>query len=143
MKKNGRFLFGVAGVAMVVTYLMWTGISDSMTYYITPSEMVAKAETDQSLHEMGLQVAGKLVPGSYHGELGNKHIFTVADLEKPDVTFTVVYQGTLPDTFRPNEPDVQVVVTGRLQADGTFAATKVLTKCGSRYEASDEKVLAG
>jgi cytochrome c-type biogenesis protein CcmE len=141
MKKNGRFLFGVAGVALVVTYLMWTGISDSMMYYITPAEMMAQAQSDKSLHDVGLQVAGHLVPNTYQN-VGTTHRFTVSDLEKPDVTFTVEYVGTLPDTFRPAEPDVQVVVKGRLREDGVFTATSVLTKCGSRYEASDE-VLTG
>jgi cytochrome c-type biogenesis protein CcmE len=142
MKKNGRFLFGVAGVALVVTYLMWTGISDSMMYYITPAEMMAQVQTDPSLRDRGLQVAGHLVPHTYQGVQGTTHRFTVSDLEKTDVTFPVEYVGVLPDTFRPNEPDVQVVMKGRLREDGVFVATEVITKCGSRYEAADE-VLTG
>ena len=142
MKKNGRFLFGVAGVAVVVTYLMWTGISDSMMYYITPAEMMAQVKEDASLHDMGLQVAGRLVPNTYTRVQGTTHRFTVSDMEKPDVTFTVEYVGTLPDTFVPDRSDVEVVVKGRLDQDGVFHANTLLTKCGSRYEASDE-VLAG
>jgi cytochrome c-type biogenesis protein CcmE len=137
-KKNGRFLFGVAGVALVVTYLMWTGISDSMMYYMTPVELMASVGEDETLHDVGLQVAGKLVPATYEGLSGNIHTFMVADFEDASVTFPVEYTGTLPDTFRPNEPDVEVVVKGRLREDGVFVATSVLTKCGSRYEASDE-----
>ena len=37
----------------------------------------------------------------------------------------------LPDTFT---DDVDVVVEGRLMPDGTFRATTLLAKCGSRYE---------
>jgi cytochrome c-type biogenesis protein CcmE len=142
MKKNGRFLFGVAGVALVVTYLMWTGISDSMVYYITPAELMASADDDESVRNVGLQVAGRLVPGSYQGGHGDPHRFTVADFDVPGVTFPVEFVGSLPDTFRPDEPDVEVVGKGRMRDDGVFVATSVLTKCGSRYEASDE-VLAG
>lgn len=141
-KKNGRFLFGVAGVALVVTYLMVTGVSESMMYYITPAEMMASLREDESLHDVGLQVAGRLVPNTYQRGAGTSHRFTVADLEKPEVTFTVEYNGTLPDTFRPDATDVEVVVKGRVGADGVFQATSVLTKCGSRYEASEE-VLTG
>jgi len=142
MKKNGRFLFGVAGVALVVTYLMATGFRESMMFYITPAEMMASLEQDESLHDRGLQVSGRLVPNTYQRVAGTTHRFTVADLEKSEVTFTVEYSGTLPDTFRPNEPDVEVLVKGRIGDDGVFRATSLITKCGSRYEASDE-VLAG
>jgi cytochrome c-type biogenesis protein CcmE len=142
-KKNGRFLFGVAGVAGVVTYLMWTGISDSMMYYVTPVELMASLEQDESVREVSLQVAGKLVPGTHVGEHGNTHRFLVADFERADVTIPVEFTGTLPDTFRPNEPDVEVVAKGRLREDGVFVATSVLTKCGSRYEASEADALAG
>jgi cytochrome c-type biogenesis protein CcmE len=37
---------------------------------------------------------------------------------------------------------MQVVVEGRMREDGVFMATSVLAKCGSRYEASEER-LAG
>jgi hypothetical protein len=30
--KNGRFFVGLVGVALVVTYLVWTGINDTMVY---------------------------------------------------------------------------------------------------------------
>lgn len=142
MKKNGRFLFGIAGVALVVTYLMWTGFRESMLYYITPAELMAQVDVDASVRERGLQVAGHMVPNTYKREAGKTHRFMVADLEKTDVTFPVEYVGTLPDTFRPDADDVQVVMKGRLREDGVFVATEVITKCGSRYEASEE-VLTG
>ena len=55
--------------------------------------------------------------------------------------FPVVYRGLLPDTFNDQE-NVEAVVEGRFREDGVFEATTVLTKCGSRYEASLED-LAG
>ncbi len=44
----------------------------------------------------------------------------------------MVFEGIPPDTFT---DEVEVVVEGRLGADGTLLATNVLAKCGSRYEA--------
>ncbi len=41
----------------------------------------------------------------------------------------------MPDTFT-DANDIEVVVEGRLGADGVFHATEVLAKCGSRYEAT-------
>lgn len=136
MPKNGRFLLGLAGVALVVTYLVWTGVSETMVYYLTPSELMAKVQSDPSFHEMGVKVSGKVLPGSYRegdGEL--LHMFTVQDLEHPDLTFPVEFRDVLPDTFG---EDVDVVLEGRYREDGVFEATTVLTKCGSRYEAAPE-----
>ena len=48
--------------------------------------------------------------------------------------YPVTYRGLVPDTFT-DASDIEVVVEGRLGADGVFHATDVLAKCGSRYEA--------
>jgi cytochrome c-type biogenesis protein CcmE len=49
-------------------------------------------------------------------------------------------QCVVPDTFR-DVPgmDVGVTVEGRLQADDTFEATKVLAKCPSKYEMQEKQ----
>ena len=136
--KNGRFYVGLVGVALVVTYLVWTGISDSMVYYLTPTELVAKVAEDPTFHSVGVKVSGKVVPGSYsQGEGVLVHLFTVHDIEYPEVTFPVVYENVLPDTFT---DDVEVVLEGRFGEDGVFQAKTLLTKCGSRYEATPEEL---
>ena len=43
----------------------------------------------------------------------------------------MIYRGIAPDTFTDS---VDVVVGGRMGADGTFRATELLAKCASRYE---------
>jgi len=48
----------------------------------------------------------------------------------------VRYRGIAPDTFADG---VDVIVEGRLGADGTFRATTLLAKCASRYENAPEK----
>ncbi len=136
--KNGRFYVGLVGVALVVSYLVWTGISDSMMYYLTPTELMAKVADDPAFHSVGVKVSGKVVSGSYQkGEGDLVHTFTVHDLEHADVTFPVVYEGILPDTFT---DDVAVVLEGRFGEDRIFQANTLLTKCGSRYEASPEEL---
>ena len=50
-------------------------------------------------------------------------------------TYKVDYRGLIPDTF---SDSVDVVVEGRLGADGVFHATTLLAKCASRYEAAPE-----
>lgn len=140
MKKHGRFMVGLVGVAAVVSYLIWTGVSETMVYYLTPVELLERVEADATFHDVGVKVSGKVVPGTYarvDGEL--LHTFTISDLADADVTIPVEYRDALPDTFA---DDVEVVLEGRLRPDGVFEATTLLTKCGSRYEAAPED-LAG
>jgi cytochrome c-type biogenesis protein CcmE len=135
--KNGRFMVGLVGVALVVTYLIWTGVSDTMMYFLTPSELMTKVEEDPTFRDVGVKVGGKMVPGSYTKADGQLvHRFAVGDMENLSASFPVEYEGTLPDTFNPSM-DVDVVVEGRFRTDGVFVATTVLTKCGSRYEAME------
>jgi cytochrome c-type biogenesis protein CcmE len=140
MQKNGRFMVGLVGVAAVVTYLIWTGVSETMVYYLTPVELMARVEADPTFHDVGVKVSGQVVKGTYRRADGEHlHIFTVRDLVDEETTFVVHFSEALPDTF---SDDVEVVVEGRLRADGVFEATTLLTKCGSRYEAAPEE-LAG
>ena len=140
MKKNGRFMVGLVGVAAVVTYLIWTGVSETMVYYLTPVELMARVEADPTFHDVGVKVSGQVVPGTYQRKEGELlHVFTVRDLADESATFVVEYRDALPDTF---SEDVEVVLEGRLRTDGVFEAATLLTKCGSRYEAAPED-LAG
>jgi cytochrome c-type biogenesis protein CcmE len=141
MNKNGRFMVGLVGVAAVVTYLIWTGVSETMVYYLTPVELMARAEADSTFHDVGVKVSGQVIKGSYmrvEGEL--LHTFHVMDMVDESVSFVVEWRDALPDTFT---DEVEVVLEGRLRADGVFAATTMLTKCGSRYEAEAPEAPAG
>lgn len=139
MNGKSRFFIGLIGVALVVGYLVWTGVSETMVYYLTPTELVAKVSDDPSFHDVGVKVNGQVVPGSYEKSSGGEmeHRFVVRDLENEDVRIPVVYRDILPDTF---SDDVEVVLEGRFTEGGVFEATNVLTKCGSRYEASPEEL---
>ncbi len=144
MPKNARFLVGLVAVAGVVTYLIVTGLTDTMQYYLTPSELVAKVDADPTVHDMGVKVGARIVPGSYVKTAAGVHTFTVEDPEKLTVTMPVEYEGDLPDTFN-DQADmiVDAVLDGHYRNDGVFVATTVLTKCGSRYEASPEAIKQG
>lgn len=133
-------MVGLVGVAAVVSYLVWTGVSETMVYYLTPAELMAKVTEDPTFTEVGVKVSGKVVPGTYERVPGQLlHRFQVRDLADESLTFPVEYRDALPDTFT---DEAEVVIEGRLGPDGVFQATTLLTKCGSRYEASPEE-LAG
>jgi cytochrome c-type biogenesis protein CcmE len=140
VKKQRKFLIGGVAVAGLVGYLMVTGMQDSMVYYHTPTELLAKSSADPTYADVGVKVGGRVVPGSVQFDQRSLDLrFMIVDIENPATSFPVHYQGPLPDTFQEGS---DVVVEGKYSADGGFEATTVLTKCGSRYEAGAEDYAA-
>ncbi len=124
-----KFLASAILVAGVVGYLMATGIQETGVYFLTPTELADRLAVDPSFRNVGVKLGARVVRGSIRRDLASQTItFQVTDGKH---TFPVVYRGLAPDTFT---DDVDVVVEGRLMPDGTFRATTLLAKCGSRYE---------
>lgn len=139
MNRDRRFFAGLVGVAAIVTWLIWTGITDTMVYYLTPTELLERMEEGEEQSERmkrGVKVSGDVLPGSLVAHTDElKHQFVVVDPDNPDVQLIVHFRHPLPDTFT---DEAEVVMEGRYLGDGVFEATEVLTKCGSRYEALPE-----
>lgn len=136
MKKQRKFLIGGVVVTGLVGYLMVTGMQESMVYYHTPTELVAQSAADPSYADVGVKVGGRVVPETVDfNERTLDLTFMLMDIEHPETTFPVHYQGPLPDTFQEGG---DVVVEGKYTPAGGFEATTLLTKCGSRYEAGPE-----
>lgn len=124
---GGIFVLGAAGV------LMAGSIKDTGMYFLTPSELHAKVAKDPSLVETGMKVGARVVAGSVVRDSSGRQVsFEMTD---GTATYKVDYRGIIPDTF---SDSVDVVVEGRLGADGTFRATTLLAKCASRYEVAPE-----
>ncbi len=116
-------------VGGTVGFLMTSGIKETGVYFLTPTELAEKIEADPTFHDVGVKMGARVVHGTIERDVGSQTItFEVTDGQQ---TYPVVYRGIAPDTFT---DDVDVVVEGRLQPDGTFHATSLLAKCGSRYE---------
>jgi cytochrome c-type biogenesis protein CcmE len=132
VKKQSKFVAGALAVLGVVGYLMVTGMKDSMVYYYTPDELAAKVAADPTVHEVGVKVGGRVVPGTVRFDQRTLDLrFEMTDIATGRTHFAVHYQGPLPDTFKEGR---DVVAEGQLTRAGVFEATTVLTKCGSRYE---------
>jgi cytochrome c-type biogenesis protein CcmE len=130
MRASHKVLFAGVLVVGTVGFLMATGIKETGVYFLTPSELQTRVAADPSFHDVGVKMGAKVVPGTIERDVASQTIrFQVTDGQ---VVYPVVYRGLAPDTFT---DDVEVVVEGRLQPDGTFRATTLLAKCGSRYEA--------
>ena len=63
MRNNRKFFVGLAGVATVITYLIWTGVNETMVYYFTPIELMARVKEDPSFHQVGIKVSGRIQQG--------------------------------------------------------------------------------
>lgn len=144
MRRDKRFFVGLIGVGIVVTYLVWTGISETMKYYLTPSELMAKVADNPAFVGESVRVSGIIVPASHSTSTGElRHLFVVHDPEDSSVLLTVEFSHPLPDTFSDSgEMEMEAVMEGVYRADGVFEASEVLTKCGSRYEAVPEQEVA-
>ena len=134
MKPRTKFMIGGALVLGAAGYLMASSIRDTGVYYLTPTELDAKLATDSTLRNVGVKLGARVVPGTIKRDAGGReYSFSITDGAR---TVPVVYRGLAPDTFTDG---VDVVVEGRMGADGTFRATTLLAKCASRYENAPEK----
>ncbi len=131
MRASSRFAVGAVLITVSVGYLMTSGIKDTGVYFVTPAELAEKVQADASFRDVGVRMGARVVTGSIERDVASQTItFEVTDGVQ---TYPVIYRGLAPDTFT---DDADVVVEGRLMADGTFRATTLLAKCGSRYEAA-------
>jgi cytochrome c-type biogenesis protein CcmE len=108
-------------------YLFWTGMNDSMVYYLTLEEYKASPPQPGD----GVRLAGWVKEGSIAGSAsGGEVSFTVTDGERE---MPVRYEGHVPDTF---EEGAEVIVEGIFMGGAVFEAASLLAKCPSKYEAS-------
>jgi cytochrome c-type biogenesis protein CcmE len=129
MKARTRVLIGAGLVVGTVGYLMASGIKDTGVYFLTPTELAQRVSADPSFRDVGVKMGARVVHGTIQRDVASQTIaFKVTDGTQ---TYPVIYHGMAPDTFT---DDVDVVVEGRLMPNGTFRATTLLAKCGSRYE---------
>ena len=110
MKRQHRFVAAALVLVGIVGYLFITGMKDSMIYYYTPDELLARTAADASVHDVGVKVGGRVVPGTVKFDQRTLDLrFDVVDIASGKGRFPVHYQGPLPDTF---EEGRDVVVEG-------------------------------
>ncbi len=133
MHPRTKFLIGGVVILGTAGWLLSGSIADTMVYFLTPEELHAKVAADPGIRDVGVKVGAKVVHGSIVRDSGGREVsFQMTDGK---VTYPVIYKGLIPDTF---SDSADVVVEGRLDANGTFHATTLLAKCASRYEAAPE-----
>lgn len=122
-----KLLIAGGSVLLGVCYLMITAMQTSTVYYLTVGELLARGT---AAHGQQVRVAGDVVPGTVEREdagLGVRFLVHDGSGQVP-----VYYRGgPVPDIFG---DEVQVVIEGKYNADGTFVANTLLAKCPSKFE---------
>ncbi len=124
-KRNARLLaIGLGAVILAAAvFLVTSALRQSISYFLTPSELV------QSTPPAGrkLSLGGMVEKGSVKRGKGLDVRFRVTDFKN---TVTVHYDKVLPDLFREGQG---VVAEGHLGRDGVFMASRVLAKHDEKY----------
>lgn len=120
-----RFL--VAGLVIVaaIGYMIYSATQSGSEYFVTTGELTAMGEKAIG---QPTKLGGRVVEGSVQWDRGaNTLSFSLTDGNQ---SLPVTYKGVVPDSF---QPGVDVILEGKLDADGTFQATTLLAKCASKY----------
>lgn len=122
-KKRGALIGAGLGILGVAAGLVLYALSDTITFFYTPSDVEAKSvEPGTRMRLGGLVADGSVIRGQ-----GKEVGFTVTDTDKEIV---VSYVGILPDLFREGQG---VIAEGVLQPGGKFKADTVLAKHDENY----------
>lgn len=121
-----RYWIGALVVVGALGYLAISGANENMVTYLTIPEVKA---APNKLHANGVRVTGKVAEGSIEATGAREVWFTVAGEQD---SLRACYRGVVPDTFKDG---ADVVLEGHLDPEGHFAATTLLAKCPSKYEA--------
>ena len=115
-----------AVILLVIGYLIYTGLRDTMVFYLTVSEVLAKPAEDLTDTQ---KVGGMVTAGSV--EWDPKTLKLSFKLEDQQANLIVNYSGVVPDSFKPG---TEVIVEGTYRGSGNFWATNIMPKCASKYE---------
>jgi cytochrome c-type biogenesis protein CcmE len=124
--RNRRLAFVAAGLLALgtATWLVLNALQSNLVFFFTPTQVVAHAAPSTGAFRLG----GLVEEGSLRKAADGLALsFVVTDRAQ---RVPVHYRGLLPDLFREGKG---VVVSGRLQDDGSFLASQVLAKHDENY----------
>ena len=125
-KKKIKPLIVSCVIFLVIGYLIYAGLRDTMTYYLTVSEVLAGTT---EIGNEPIRVGGIVSPSSVQWDPKDLKLSFI--LEEKESSLTVNYQGVVPDSFKPG---IEVVLEGVYIGNGQFKATTIMPKCASKYE---------
>ncbi len=126
-QRRATFIVTAVGTLGVALGLVLYALSSSITYFRTPSDVVAQSKAETLKTGQRFRLGGLVKDGTVKRGQGLDVEFAVTDTLE---TVAVLYRGVLPDLFREGQG---VVTEGRLEADGRFRADSVLAKHDENY----------
>ena len=133
MSRRGKFIGGGLVIVAAIAYLIWAGVSQSVVYFVTPSELLA-APVPSKTYRLG----GLVQPGSLTWDPKSLDLsFTLSD-GKANVS--VKHKGAPPDLFGEGRG---AVVEGSWTREGYFKASLILAKHSEEYKAPHDGAQPG
>jgi cytochrome c-type biogenesis protein CcmE len=125
MSRKSKFIAGAAVILAAIAYLVYAGVSQSVVYFVTPSELSAAPVTGKAYRLGGLVKPRSLKWNPQSLELN----FTLSDGQ---ASVPVRHKGAPPDLFAEGRG---AVVEGTWTADGYFQAALIMAKHSEEYKA--------
>jgi len=127
MSRRGKFIAGGVVVLGALAYLIYAGVTQSATYFVTPTELQAQPVAGKSY-----RLGGLVTPGSVKWDARSLDLtFSLADGK---ATIPVRHKGSPPDLFGEGRG---AVVEGTWNPEGYFKASLIMAKHSEEYKAPD------
>jgi cytochrome c-type biogenesis protein CcmE len=133
MRGGKKLVVGGAVIVAALGYLVYAGVSQSVVYFVTPSELQA-APVSGKAYRLG----GMVKPGTLSWDPKTLDLrFTLSDGQG---SVPVRHKGTPPDLFAEGRG---AVVEGTWSGDGYFKAGLIMAKHSEEYKAPHGTSQAG
>jgi cytochrome c-type biogenesis protein CcmE len=130
-KKRRLYLVLACGICLsAATALSLAAFSSTLTYFLSPHEVLAKKPAPGVSFRLG----GIVQVGTVATAIANGTPTTYFRVTDGQASVPVTFTGLLPDLFREGQG---VVAIGSMSANGNFAADEVLAKHGASYMPKD------
>ena len=131
MKNIIKYIIAFVVVIGALGYFIGTSLTGEKIYYKEVAELL---QSPGDTVQKGLRISGDVVEGHFAvDKMARSAEFDVGD--KAGYKMSVIYSGSIPDAL---EIGASVILEGSYNPqNNTFTASKLLTKCPSKYEAED------
>jgi cytochrome c-type biogenesis protein CcmE len=124
--KKLKYIIGIVIIIICIVLLAVRGFKKAQVFYLTVSEAL---EQDSTVKQQAVRVNGVVVSGSI--DYVAEKLMLTFDISDGENMLPVVFNGAKPDLLTDGK---EVVVEGALDSEGLFKATKIITKCPSKYQ---------